>query len=114
MTSGQTCAGRGSSVGLCPPRAHLLDEGHGEGVPGDDAVVHELNEGRQREGQQVSEAARDNRHTNKANSVVPATEQKQQQPHRGKAKRWGRSSRERRDMATRERKQHEEALSRGR
>lgn len=32
----------------------LLDEGHRESVPGDDAVVHQLHKGRQSEGQQVS------------------------------------------------------------
>lgn len=36
---------------------HLFDEGHGESVPGDDAVIHQLHEGRERERKQVAETA---------------------------------------------------------
>lgn len=45
--------------------ADLLDESHGERVPGDDAVVHELHEGREREGQQVAETTRQHRRDGK-------------------------------------------------
>lgn len=43
--------------------ADLLDEGHGESVPGDDAVVHQLHKGRQSEGQQVAKTKRRDTHT---------------------------------------------------
>lgn len=43
--------------------ADLLDEGHREGVPRDDAVVHQLHEGRQRKGKQVAKTTRHHAHT---------------------------------------------------
>lgn len=43
--------------------ADLLDEGHRERVPGDDAVVHQLHEGRQSEGQQVTKTTRQHTRT---------------------------------------------------
>lgn len=36
--------------------ANLLDESHRESVPGDDPMIHQLNKGRQSEGEQVTEA----------------------------------------------------------
>lgn len=42
--------------------ADLLDEGHRESVPGDNAVVHQLHKGRQSEGQQVAETKRRRTH----------------------------------------------------
>lgn len=36
----------------------LLDEGEGDQVPGDNAVVHELQEGGESEGQHLAEAER--------------------------------------------------------
>lgn len=42
--------------------ADLLDEGHRESVPGDDAVVHQLHEGRQGEGQQIAKTTRQRTH----------------------------------------------------
>lgn len=38
--------------------ADLLDEGHRESIPGDNAMVHQFHEGRQSEGQQVAKTTR--------------------------------------------------------
>lgn len=44
--------------------ADLLDEGHRKSVPGDNAMVHQLHEGGQSEGQQVAKTTRQHTHTN--------------------------------------------------
>lgn len=49
---------------------HLLDEGHREGVPGNNAMVHKLHKGRQCEGEQVTEAKK---HKTTATSHVSTT-----------------------------------------